>query len=129
MSEPWSPNASRAPNLSRILTALNAERDLRRRRNRLRSYHPYPKQAEFHAAGRTARERLLIAGNQVGKTWAGGFEWAMHLCGRYPKDWPGRVFEQPVRLWASGVTAESTRDNPQRVLVGPPQRREAWDPL
>jgi hypothetical protein len=45
---------------------------------------PYPKQREFHAAGNTARERLLIAGNQLGKTLAGGSEAAMHATGRYP---------------------------------------------
>jgi phage terminase large subunit-like protein len=67
-----------------------------------------------------------MAGNQLGKTLAGGFEWAMHLTGRYPDWWRGRVFDRPVRLWAAGVTGESTRDNPQRVLVGPPQRKEAW---
>jgi hypothetical protein len=31
-------------------------------------YSPYPKQAEFHAAGASHRERLLLAGNQLGKT-------------------------------------------------------------
>jgi phage terminase large subunit-like protein len=66
-----------------------------------------------------------MAGNQLGKTWAGGFEWAIHLTGRYPDWWEGRVFDEPVRFWASGVTGESTRDNPQRVLVGPPQQEEA----
>ena len=38
----------------------------------------------------------------------------------------GKVFDKPVRMWAAGVTGESTRDNPQRVLVGPPQQQEAW---
>lgn len=67
-----------------------------------------------------------MAGNQLGKTIAGGFEWAVHLTGRYPDWWDGRVFDKPVKFWAAGVTGESTRDNPQRVLVGPPQRKEAW---
>ena len=67
-----------------------------------------------------------MAGNQLGKTLAGGMEWAMHLTGRYPDWWKGRVFNAPVRLWAAGVTAESTRDNPQRILLGPPQQREKW---
>lgn len=35
--------------------------------NMLASYIPYPKQMEFHAAGSTWRERLLMAGNQLGK--------------------------------------------------------------
>ena len=67
-----------------------------------------------------------MAGNQLGKTLAGGAEWAMHLTGRYPAWWRGRRFDGAVRLWAAGVTAESTRDNPQRVLLGPPQRKDAW---
>ncbi|WP_281035157.1 terminase large subunit domain-containing protein [Mesorhizobium tamadayense] len=67
-----------------------------------------------------------MAGNQLGKTRAGGAEWAMHLTGRYPDWWVGEVFDRPVRLWAAGVTGEGTRDNPQRVLVGPPQLAAAW---
>lgn len=67
-----------------------------------------------------------MAGNQLGKTVAGGFEWAMHLTGRYPDWWRGKVFDGPDRFWAAGVTGESTRDNPQRVLIGPPQQKSAW---
>lgn len=67
-----------------------------------------------------------MAGNQLGKTVAGGFEWAIHLTGRYPDWWEGRVFDDPVKMWAAGVTGESTRDNPQRILIGPPQQKERW---
>lgn len=67
-----------------------------------------------------------MAGNQLGKTIAGGAEWAIHLTGRYPDWWCGKVFAQPVHMWAAGVTNESTRDNPQRILVGPPALEEAW---
>lgn len=95
-------------------------------RNRLATYQPYSKQASFHAAGKDHRERLFMAGNQLGKTIAGGAEWAMHLTCRYPDWWKGKTFGKPVRMWAAGVTGESTRDNPQRVLVGPPQQQEAW---
>ncbi|WP_083708037.1 terminase family protein [Janthinobacterium sp. TND4EL3] len=86
--------------------------------NKLANYQAYAKQAEFHAAGKTFRERLLIAGNQLGKTWSAGFESAMHLTGRYPNDWPGRVFAKPVVGWAAGVTSEATRDTVQRVMCG-----------
>ena len=106
--------------------ALLQEMERRRRANQLASYEPYFRQAEFHAAGRKNRERLFMAGNQLGKTRAGGAEWAMHLTGRYPGGWRGKVFDTPVRLWAAGVTGEGTRDNPQRVLVGPPQQQAAW---
>jgi len=106
----------------RTLAAL----DERRNRNKLVGYCPYPKQREFHAAGAKHRERLFMAGNQLGKTVAGGFECAMHMTGRYPDWWRGRRYDRPVRLWAAGVTGESTRDNPQRILLGPPAIRDQW---
>jgi phage terminase large subunit-like protein len=86
------------------------------------AYKPYPKQAEFHAAGASARERLFLAGNQLGKTLAGATELSFHLTGRYPTWWTGRRWARPVVAWAAGVTAESTRDNPQRLLLGRPGR-------
>lgn len=95
--------------------------------NKLPTYAPYEKQKEFHAHGLDfAAERLLMAGNQLGKTIAGGAEWAMHLTGRYPSWWNGATFEKPVILWASGVTGESTRDNPQNILIGQPANEELW---
>jgi phage terminase large subunit-like protein len=83
-------------------------------------YKPYPKQIEFHAAGLDYRERLLMAGNQLGKTLSAGFETAMHLTGNYPAWWTGRRWGRAVVGWAAGVTGESTRDNPQRILLGRP---------
>ena len=88
--------------------------------NRLNYYRPYDKQVAFHAAGATHRERLLMAGNQLGKTLAGGFEVAMHATGRYPSWWTGRRFEKPVVGWACGATGEVVRDTVQKVLVGRP---------
>jgi len=67
-----------------------------------------------------------MAGNQLGKTVAGGAEWAMHLTGRYPDWWQGATFNTAPLLWAGSVTGESTRDNPQRILVGPPAKEEEW---
>ena len=61
-----------------------------------------------------------MAANQVGKTLAAGFELAMHSTGIYPQWWTGRRWERPIVGWASGVTGESTRDNPQRILLGRP---------
>jgi phage terminase large subunit-like protein len=79
---------------------------------------PYSKQLEFHNAGATHRERLLMAGNQLGKTLAGAFEAAMHATGRYPDWWKGKRFDRPVVGWACGVTGEVVRDTVQKVLVG-----------
>lgn len=81
---------------------------------------------EFHAAGAQHRERLLQAGNQVGKTWCGAAEVAMHLTGRYPDWWEGRRFERPIRAWAASVTSQATRDNPQQRLLGPPENDQMW---
>lgn len=100
------------------LAAALEEKARRKRENRLRDYAPYPKQAEFHAAGANYRQRLFMAGNQLGKTLAGSAEFAMHLTGRYPDDWKGHRYNKPIRAWASGVTGMSTRDNPQRLLLG-----------
>lgn len=100
--------------------------DKRARRNKLAKYKPYSKQKEFHAAGAIHRERLFMAGNQLGKTVAGSNEWAMHLTGRYPEWWEGRRFDLPVRLWAAGETRVSTRDTVQKLLVGEPEKEEEW---
>jgi phage terminase large subunit-like protein len=98
---------------------LEQERLRRASYRRIEGYKPYPKQLEFHNAGREFRERMLMAGNQLGKTLAASAEIAYHLTGRYPDWWRGRVFDTPLHFWASGVTGESTRDNPQRMLYGP----------
>lgn len=105
---------------------LLEEKERRLRTNKLSHYSPYAKQIDFHDAGADYSERLFMAGNQLGKTIAGGAEWAMHLTGRYPKWWEGATFDRPVVVWAGSVTGESTRDNPQRILVGPPAKEEEW---
>lgn len=67
-----------------------------------------------------------MAGNQLGKTLGGAAEVAVHLSGLYPDWWPGRRWDRPTRWWVSGITGESTRDNPQRLLLGPPDNRAEW---
>lgn len=110
---------------SELTKALESKRR-RRDRNRLAAYSPYTKQIEFHAAGASARERLLMAGNQLGKTYCGAAEAAIHLTGLYPSWWAGRRFERPVRAWAGSKTGEVTRDGVQRLLVGEPKDKGQW---
>ena len=81
-------------------------------------YQPYRKQRLFHAAGVQYRERLLMAGNTLGKTYAAGFEVAFHVTGIYPDDWDGFRFEKQNRWWVGSVTSELTRDGAQRILLG-----------
>ncbi len=104
--------------LSALEKALKAEQERRLNANKLTRYRPYPKQKQFHDASRAASERLLRAGNQQGKTHAGAMEMAMHLTGRYPDWWQGRRFGHAVDAWAACDTGETTRDNPQRALLG-----------
>jgi len=103
-----------------VLTSIGGEGRRRNCDDRRPAYRPYPKQAEFHAAGATYRERLFLAGNQLGKTLAGAMETAMHLTGAYPDWWQGHRFAGPTMGWAAGVTAETTRDTVQRLLLGRP---------
>ena len=88
--------------------------------NALTLYKPYQKQLDFHASGGPlhVRERLLKAGNQVGKTFCAGAEHAMHLTGRYPDWWRGAVFDEPTIGWAASETGQTTRDTVQRILLG-----------
>jgi len=111
--------------LTRKALRLARELERRRSRDRLARYQPYAKQRDFHDAGAEHRERLFIAGNQLGKTLAGSFELAMHLTGRYPDWWRGRRFDTPGRYWAAGETRLSTRDTVQKLLLGEPEKPEA----
>ena len=82
-------------------------------------FQPYPKQREFLDMGAHTRERLLIAGNQNGKTITGAYEAALHATGDYPGDWRGRVFRKPTRGWVCGETSVAVRDIQQAKLCGP----------
>lgn len=106
-----------------ILEAIQDKRD----HNKIKQFYPdtgplrrelYVKHLEFFEAGKHFTERLAMFGNRTGKTIAGAFETNAHLTGRYPNWWPGRVFDNPVEWWASGKTAETTRDIVQKALLG-----------
>lgn len=111
------------------LLALLEEQERRRAGRKLLTYYPdegplrrdlYPKHLEFFAAGAKYRERLMLAGNRVGKTeGVGGYETTLHLTGQYPAWWQGKRFDRPTRVWASGKTNETTRDIVQAKLCGP----------
>lgn len=97
----------------------------RRRFRKLDFFIPYTKQRKFIALGKTMRERLLMAGNQVGKTEVGAAETAFHMTGLYPPDWEGRRWDRPTRGWIDGETSLLVRDVQQNKLMGPPGVPEA----
>lgn len=105
------------------LAQLDAEITRQLNRRQLYLYKPYPKQIEFHNATALipesiVSERLLMAGNQLGKTLSAGAETAMHLTGEYPVWFRGRKFREPVQAWAGGKNGQSVRDTVQRILLG-----------
>lgn len=97
-----------------------------RRFNKMAFFDPYPKQEAFFDLGATKRERLLIAGNQVGKTEAGAFETVCHLTGDYPEWWMGRRFDHPTVGWICGETGLVVRDVQQEKLLGEPGVEDAF---
>lgn len=105
---------------------LLEEKERRKKQNLLAIYKPYSKQKEFHAAGNGYRERLFMAGNQLGKTLAGAAEAAMHLTGKYPDWWEGKRYDKPIVAIAGSESYELSRDGVQRLLVGPPMTEEEW---
>ena len=91
----------------------------RKKFRRFEFFEPYIKQSEFFCLG-MLRERLFMAGNQLGKTYCGAFECAMHLTGLYPDWWKGRRWDRPVRAWAAGESSVLVRDVQQKLLCGEP---------
>lgn len=100
--------------------------ELKRRReeNRLKYLEPYEWQVRFlnpkDGDGRDAKQVLLRAANQVGKTYIGGFAVAYHATGLYPRWWKGRRFSGATLIWVGGNTIPNTRDLCQAELLGEP---------
>jgi phage terminase large subunit-like protein len=104
-----------------LVTRLDADVEqvaLHYRRNQLSLYQPYPKQYEFHIAGARCRERLMMSGSQLGKTWSASMELAMHLTGVYPDWWPGIKYDRPITAWVGAATNELSREVIQVALLG-----------
>lgn len=105
--------------LAKIIETLQFAKD-QKDFHKLRFFRPYAKQLAFMDAGLLFRERLLIAANQVGKSYTGAAETATHLTGEYSKDWCGRRWERPVKFWAAGESSQLVRDVQQKLLCGEP---------
>lgn len=111
-----------AKRLAEALAAL----DRRKQTHKLDYYKPYAYQVAFHNAegfgtpGVPAVHRALMAANQIGKTFCGGMEGAIHLTGRYPEWWKGHRFTRPINMLVGGLTNESVRDICQKELFGDP---------
>ena len=110
---------------TRQFADLVAAIDRRRETHRLEYYEPYSYQMAFHNAigymeKKPASQRALICGNQVGKTFCGAMEVAIHTTGLYPKWWKGHRFSRGISCLVGGLTNESVRDLCQKELFGDP---------
>lgn len=112
-----------------LLHSLLKEKERRESRRKLFTYFPdtgplrrslYKKHLAYFEAGKRHRERCIMAANRIGKTEGCTlYEASLHATGLYPEWWVGRRYDRPVRIWACGTTAETTRDIVQRKLLGP----------
>lgn len=106
-------------------TALVADLEHTLSINKLEHYNPYAYQIQFHEArglgsDKPAAQRLLLAGNKVGKTYCTAMETSYHATGNYPVWWNGTRFPHPVEILVCGLTNDSVRDISQRELFGDP---------
>lgn len=103
-----------------ILLESLEEIENRKRYRKIDFFVPYPKQQDHLDASMGFRERLLMAGNQQGKTECGAVDMTVHLTGEYPDWWLGRRFDHPIRTWITGETGVVVRDVQQKKLCGTP---------
>jgi len=108
---------------------IKKQLSLRKERNKLQTYYPedgpfgrqaYFKHINFFKA--KTREKVLIGGNRIGKTFCAAYETTMHLTGLYEDWWKEedgfKRFHTATDGWAAGDTVVSTRDIIQEKLVG-----------
>lgn len=87
-------------------------------------YRPNQKQMAFHSLD--ARETMLRAGNQLGKTHAVGAQMVFDALGIYPDWYVGRRIGKPPAIsrsvdfmgWATCTTSATVRDGVQTKLLG-----------
>ena len=100
------------------------EKQYRLKYRRIDFYTPNYKQEEFHNL--TATERMIRAGNQLGKTQCAAAQMAMDSLRLYPGWYKGRMFLEPPKIerpydfigWYGCTTSSKTRDGAQVKLLG-----------
>lgn len=115
--------------LERALQLLQAIED-KKNSNKIDFYQPYQFQKDFHnAVGfntvKPADQKVLLAGNQCGKSFCAAMEVAIHATGMYPPWWRGQRFNKPVEIIIGSNTNESGRDICQKELFGLPEDENA----
>jgi phage terminase large subunit-like protein len=110
--------------LRRHMKKMLTELEYRRKYRRVDFYRPNRKQLEFH--NMEMPERMLRAGNQLGKTHSAAAQMTFDALALYPEWYAGRRFEKPPKIerpmdflgWAACTTSLKTRDGAQTKLLG-----------
>ena len=100
------------------------EMQYRQKYRRIDFYTPNYKQEEFHNLLKT--EKMIRAGNQLGKTQSAAAQMAMDALSLYPDWYKGRKFLAPPKIerpydfigWYGCTTSDKTRDGAQIKLLG-----------
>ena len=87
--------ASQKNKAEKIAEAIRVVK-IHKAQNRLAYFRPYGWQEEFYKAGKTNKQRMLMAANRVGKAASHAAEVAYHLTGLYPDWWEGIRFTRPT---------------------------------
>jgi phage terminase large subunit-like protein len=103
---------------------MHTEMQYRQKYRRFDFYKPNLKQLEFHNT--IARERMLRAGNQQGKTHCAAAQMTMDALRLYPEWYRGRRFDAPPKIerpvdflgWAASTTSLKAREGTQTKLLG-----------
>ena len=82
---------------SKLASQIEIIRKLREHEhyNKIEYYDPYPYQKRFHDTGNDGNQRLLMAGNRIGKAFSGASETALHLTVLYPRVVAGQTLQEP----------------------------------
>lgn len=99
-----------------LLAAALKELERRQGVETAAAYKPYTKQLLFHNS--PGPERMLVAGNQLGKTYSAAMETAYHSTGDYPRWWKGRRFSRAVTGWIGSISYGQQREAAQYKLLG-----------
>lgn len=127
---------------------FDALAELRKRssENMIRGYEPYPFQMAYHACESghwetgafkrrsdnptNAKQVLLSASNQIGKSISGYADDAIHATGDYPDWWTGPDLTELLRrfphMWIGGPNNDKVRDIGQKQLVGDPRQPDKF---
>ena len=84
----------------------------------------YPRHIEHFAAGKDYKERLFMAGNRIGKTMAGAYEYSCVSTGWYPPWWDGWVTNEPGNFLVGSKTTRLIKRITQYTLFGRTLRDE-----